>query len=87
MLWRARSSRCAATVDKAWATASRDQSPGTRSQVVALEIDGAFSTPERTLYNQRIGTDDQRRSLGLYPHAGAAPQQFAMSAVLSASAA
>ena len=28
----------------------RDQSPGTRSQVAALEIDTAFSTPERTLY-------------------------------------
>ena len=36
---------------KAWATGQRrDQSPGTRSQVAALEIDGAFSTPERTLY-------------------------------------
>ena len=36
---------------KAWATGQRrDQSPGTRSQVAALEIDSAFSTPERTLY-------------------------------------
>ena len=36
---------------KAWATGQRrDQSPGTRSQVAALEIDGAFSTPERPLY-------------------------------------
>ena len=36
---------------KAGATGQRrDQSPGTRSQVAALEIDGAFSTPERTLY-------------------------------------
>jgi phosphoadenosine phosphosulfate reductase len=36
---------------KAWATGQRrDQSPGTRSQVAALEIDTAFSTPERTLY-------------------------------------
>ena len=35
----------------AWATGQRrDQSPGTRSQVAALEIDSAFSTPERTLY-------------------------------------
>ena len=35
----------------AWATGQRrDQSPGTRSQVAALEIDTAFSTPERTLY-------------------------------------
>ena len=32
---------------KAWATGQRrDQSPGTRSQVAALEIDSAFSTPE-----------------------------------------
>lgn len=36
---------------KAWATGQRrDQSPGTRSQVAVLEIDGAFSTPERPLY-------------------------------------
>ncbi len=36
---------------KAWATGQRrDQSPGTRSQVAALEIDTAFSTPERPLY-------------------------------------
>ncbi|MBT9529938.1 MAG: phosphoadenylyl-sulfate reductase, partial [Pseudomonas sp.] len=36
---------------KAWATGQRrDQSPGTRSQVAALEIDSAFSTPERQLY-------------------------------------
>jgi phosphoadenosine phosphosulfate reductase len=36
---------------RAWATGQRrDQSPGTRSQVAALEIDTAFSTPERTLY-------------------------------------
>ena len=36
---------------KAWATGQRrDQSPGTRSQVAALEIDSAFSTPERPLY-------------------------------------
>ena len=36
---------------KAWATGQRrDQSPGTRSQVAAVEIDSAFSTPERTLY-------------------------------------
>lgn len=35
----------------AWATGQRrDQSPGTRSQVAALELDGAFSTPERPLY-------------------------------------
>ena len=35
----------------AWATGQRrDQSPGTRSQVSVLEIDGAFSTPERPLY-------------------------------------
>ncbi|PVZ13560.1 MULTISPECIES: phosphoadenylyl-sulfate reductase [unclassified Pseudomonas] len=36
---------------RAWATGQRrDQSPGTRSQVAAVEIDGAFSTPERPLY-------------------------------------
>ena len=36
---------------RAWATGQRrDQSPGTRSQVAALEIDTAFSTPERSLY-------------------------------------
>jgi phosphoadenosine phosphosulfate reductase len=36
---------------KAWATGQRrDQSPGTRSAVAVMEIDGAFSTPERTLY-------------------------------------
>ena len=29
---------------------SRDQSPGTRSAVAVMEIDTAFSTPERTLY-------------------------------------
>jgi len=35
----------------AWATGQRrDQSPGTRSAVAVLEIDTAFSTPERTLY-------------------------------------
>lgn len=35
----------------AWATGQRrDQSPGTRSHVPVIEIDGAFSTPERTLY-------------------------------------
>ncbi|MFT5780930.1 MAG: phosphoadenosine phosphosulfate reductase [Pseudomonas sp.] len=36
---------------RAWATGQRrDQSPGTRSQVAVLEIDGAFSTPEQSLY-------------------------------------
>jgi len=36
---------------RAWATGQRrDQSPGTRSQVAVMEIDGAFSTPEHTLY-------------------------------------
>ena len=36
---------------KAWATGQRrDQSPGTRSQVAVLELDTAFSTPERPLY-------------------------------------
>ncbi len=36
---------------RAWATGQRrDQSPGTRSQVAVLEIDGAFSTPEKPLY-------------------------------------
>ena len=36
---------------KVWATGQRrDQSPGTRSAVAVLEIDTAFSTPERTLY-------------------------------------
>ena len=35
----------------AWATGQRrDQSPGTRSHVPAIEADSAFSTPERTLY-------------------------------------
>lgn len=35
----------------AWATGQRrDQSPGTRSKVAAVEVDGAFSTPERPLY-------------------------------------
>jgi phosphoadenosine phosphosulfate reductase len=48
---------------KAWATGQRrDQSPGTRSHVAALEIDTAFSTPERTLYK-------------FNPHAGVALQQ------------
>jgi phosphoadenosine phosphosulfate reductase len=36
---------------KAWATGQRrDQSPGTRSQVAVLEVDGAFSTPDKPLY-------------------------------------
>lgn len=36
---------------RAWATGQRrDQSPGTRSQVAALELDAAFSAPERPLY-------------------------------------
>ncbi len=36
---------------KAWATGQRrDQSPGTRSQVAAVELDSAFSTPEQPLY-------------------------------------
>lgn len=36
---------------KAWATGQRrDQSPGTRSQVAAAELDPAFSTPEHPLY-------------------------------------
>ncbi len=36
---------------KAWATGQRkDQSPGTRSQVAVLELDGAFSTAENPLY-------------------------------------
>ena len=36
---------------KAWATGQRrDQSPGTRSQVAAVEVDSAFSTPEQPLY-------------------------------------
>lgn len=36
---------------RAWATGQRrDQSPGTRSQVAALELDTGFSTPEHTLY-------------------------------------
>lgn len=35
----------------AWATGQRrDQSPGTRSHVPVLEIDSAFSTPEKNLY-------------------------------------
>lgn len=35
----------------AWATGQRrDQSPGTRSHVAVVEIDGAFSTPEQPLY-------------------------------------
>lgn len=35
----------------AWATGQRrDQSPGTRSKVAAVEVDGAFSTPENPLY-------------------------------------
>lgn len=36
---------------KAWATGQRkDQSPGTRSAVATIELDGAFSTPENPLY-------------------------------------
>ena len=36
---------------KAWATGQRrDQSPGTRSQVAAVELDTAFSIPEQPLY-------------------------------------
>lgn len=36
---------------KAWATGQRrDQSPGTRSQVAAVELDTAFSTADNTLY-------------------------------------
>lgn len=36
---------------KAWATGQRrDQSPGTRSHVAAVELDSAFSTPEQPLY-------------------------------------
>ena len=39
------------TTVKAWATGQRrDQSPGTRSQVAVVEIDGAFSTADNTLY-------------------------------------
>ncbi|OEC42077.1 phosphoadenosine phosphosulfate reductase [Pseudomonas sp. 1D4] len=35
----------------AWATGQRrDQSPGTRSKVAAVEVDGAFSTPDKPLY-------------------------------------
>jgi phosphoadenosine phosphosulfate reductase len=35
----------------AWATGQRrDQSPSTRSEVAVMEIDSAFSTPERPLY-------------------------------------
>ncbi|KIV74114.1 Phosphoadenylyl-sulfate reductase [thioredoxin] [Pseudomonas sp. FeS53a] len=35
----------------AWATGQRrDQSPGTRSKVAAVEVDGTFSTPEKPLY-------------------------------------
>lgn len=35
----------------AWATGQRrDQSPGTRSQVAVVELDAAFSQPERPLY-------------------------------------
>lgn len=35
----------------AWATGQRrDQSPGTRSKVAAVEVDAAFSTPEKPLY-------------------------------------
>lgn len=35
----------------AWATGQRrDQSPGTRSKVAAVEVDGAFSTLEKPLY-------------------------------------
>lgn len=35
----------------AWATGQRkDQSPGTRSQVAVVEVDGAFSIPEKPLY-------------------------------------
>ncbi|MDO9320305.1 MAG: phosphoadenylyl-sulfate reductase [Pseudomonas sp.] len=36
---------------RAWATGQRrDQSPGTRSQVAALEIDSAFSSADKPLY-------------------------------------
>ncbi|MBX9756076.1 MAG: phosphoadenylyl-sulfate reductase [Pseudomonadaceae bacterium] len=36
---------------RAWATGQRrDQSPGTRSQVAALEIDAAFSSADKPLY-------------------------------------
>ena len=36
---------------RAWATGQRrDQSPGTRSQVAAVEIDGAFSSADKPLY-------------------------------------
>jgi phosphoadenosine phosphosulfate reductase len=36
---------------RAWATGQRrDQSPGTRSQVAALEVDAAFSTADKPLY-------------------------------------
>ncbi len=35
----------------AWASGQRrDQSPGTRSEVAVMELDGAFSTPEHPLY-------------------------------------
>ncbi|WP_165668055.1 phosphoadenylyl-sulfate reductase [Metapseudomonas otitidis] len=35
----------------AWATGQRrDQSPGTRGKVAAVEVDGAFSTPDKPLY-------------------------------------
>jgi phosphoadenosine phosphosulfate reductase len=36
---------------RAWATGQRrDQSPGTRSQVAAVEVDAAFSTADKPLY-------------------------------------
>ncbi len=39
------------TTVKAWATGQRrDQSPGTRSQVAAVELDTAFSTAQQPLY-------------------------------------
>lgn len=68
---------------RAWATGQRrDQSPGTRSQVAVLELDTAFSTPDHPLYKLNpAGTDDQRGSLGLHPHAGNSLQQPARARV------
>ncbi|MGC4007618.1 MAG: phosphoadenosine phosphosulfate reductase family protein [Pseudomonas sp.] len=61
----------------AWATGQRkDQSPGTRSQVAVVELDGAFSTPEKPLIKfNPLANMSSEEDLGLHPHAGNPLQQ------------
>ena len=70
---------------KAWATGQRrDQSPGTRSQVAVVEIDGAFSTPERTLYKFNPLAQMTARKCGAISACWSCLTTACMRAVLSA---